>query len=425
MRPTIQRLGTIILILATFVSPFSATPVEAERLTTRRRQKNLSEAKRLLEAGRDVEAVEIYRRLLFAFPGNKKFERKIREIVNRSVEALVEKARKRAKTNYTAAIKILKKAHKRQPNSTVVAREFKKLDYRFFLGKWRSPEQIQRKKQRIDKQARERRAMLGLSDKFEIIKQTYNDEVLFRFFTDVDTRQARSLLRQVQASSKSLYGAYIEFMGPFGVKAAKTPIDIVLFNDKGRYVRVTGAPGRSAGVYIPSRGASFFYRSAGTYSFPTLLHEITHQLNDKVLGGLSVSGWFEEGIAEYFGAGSLSKGGKRIKLGRVDPYRLRAFQAATRGTGRQEFIPLEKFLALGHVQLTGQYYAEAWALVHYLLEGHGIGRFVLFDFIRSGIEERRGQGKVRELEEVLRSYGISLRALETKFVEHFREGKQR
>ncbi len=108
-----------------------------------------------------------------------------------------------------------------------------------------------------------------------------------------------------------------------------------------------------------------------------MLHEGTHFIIHLAEPKVIVSRWIHEGCAEYFGSASFD--GKRFTTGLVQDGRLLHFQDMIAG-GR--VLPMEHLLRAGNpyasgdepVDFKGEEYAQAWTLVHFLMEGRN-GRY--------------------------------------------------
>ena len=101
----------------------------------------------------------------------------------------------------------------------------------------------------------------------------------------------------------------------------------------------------------------------GDRPYHTLYHEYTHALLHLNFAGLPL--WLDEGLAEYLGNASL--GDKEVRIGLIDPSHLYILQQNKR-------LPIETLLAVDHSSpyyneqdRASVFYAESWALVHYLL----------------------------------------------------------
>jgi tetratricopeptide (TPR) repeat protein len=94
-------------------------------------------------------------------------------------------------------------------------------------------------------------------------------------------------------------------------------------------------------------------------------HEYVHLLVRNSFGKAPL--WFNEGLAEYYSTFEISDGNKKVTLGKPVTVRVRALV-------EREFIPLESLLNVDENSpyykeqaKRSIFYAESWALVHYLL----------------------------------------------------------
>lgn len=122
------------------------------------------------------------------------------------------------------------------------------------------------------------------------------------------------------------------------------------------------------GYFQPTSGAYYITLSteAGERAYPTIFHEYVHLLVGTTLADVPV--WFNEGLAEYYSTYQMY-GDREATLGRVKEEHV--FEL------RERFIPLKDLLAVDHRSSLynegdrrGVFYAESWALVHYLLIGN-------------------------------------------------------
>jgi hypothetical protein len=144
----------------------------------------------------------------------------------------------------------------------------------------------------------------------------------------------------------------------FGSKRDYQPF-MPLFN--GKRVDVGGYFQQAEGAYYITLSTE-----AGEYAYPTIFHEYVHLLVGNALADVPV--WFNEGLAEYYSSYEMF-GDRQAKLGRVKEEHV--FDL------RERFIPLTELLAVDHQSplynegsRRGVFYAESWALVHYLLIGN-------------------------------------------------------
>jgi len=123
-------------------------------------------------------------------------------------------------------------------------------------------------------------------------------------------------------------------------------------------------------IVVPATGAD--------ENLTTVYHEYTHFLIDNSFGRSNIPAWLNEGIAEYYEKFQIEND-QKVTLGATNENHLRLLQQG-------KFIPLETFFATDYYTLHKQtkqnaqlFYAEAWALTHFLLHGNGGARRVQFD----------------------------------------------
>lgn len=399
-------LARLVLLAALLSAPtlaFAGGPLETVQRAAKRAEK----------AGDQEAAERAYARLAFA--GSRSALKKLRALQSERAEPLFEEAASLAKSDDAeAALEALARAAQIAPHDAQVAKLYKKLDHTFVGGRWIPADRAEAAREEDARLGETRRAALGLSEAFVIIR-----EGPFRFYTDIDMRYGRSVLEQMFASIQTHYAEYLRVMEPLGVRYPAGGLDVVLFQHESDYLKHTGVPG-SAGVYFPSKGAGFFFAGSQGFNFPTMLHEMTHQLNHKVLGTVRPTPWFEEGIAEYFGAGLLSAGGRRIKLGVPDRGRMSDFRGMQLAG---QTYPLASYFAAS-AQLSGAYYAQAWALTYFLMEGSPVGRLIAFDLIAASKAKVQGSTLSRaEVERVLADHGLTVDALEQAYLAFHRGEK--
>jgi len=132
-----------------------------------------------------------------------------------------------------------------------------------------------------------------------------------------------------------------------------------LFN--GKRVDVGGYFQGSAGAYYITLNTE-----AGDRAYPIIFHEYVHLLVGNSQADVPI--WFNEGLAEYYATYQLF-GEREATLGRVQEDHVLSL--------RERFIPLTELLAVDHKSplynegdRRSIFYAESWALVHYLLIGN-------------------------------------------------------
>lgn len=168
--------------------------------------------------------------------------------------------------------------------------------------------------------------------------------------------QFREVFGRVFPSTKQAMPAPI-VVHVFGSERAYQPF-MPLFN--GKRVDVGGYFQEAAGAYYITLNIE-----AGERAYPTIFHEYVHLLVGNTLADVPV--WFNEGLAEYYSTYQMY-GEREASIGRVKEEHV--FEL------RERFIPLTELLAVDHRsplynegERRGVFYAESWALVHYLLLG--------------------------------------------------------
>ncbi len=176
-----------------------------------------------------------------------------------------------------------------------------------------------------------------------------------------------------------------------------------------------GNPGQSVAAYYEHGRERMILMYVGAFDPSIIMHEATHQIihfyarhfceiedreADRKAGKPpepvsfddhrlhSAFFWFQEGIAEYFGAAGLGRTEAEWKLGRLQKGRMGFFQFMK---GQNKVWPVEEFLFADQAQiqnlsavkgggagmgdeLKGLMYSQGWTLVHYFLHG-GEGKY--------------------------------------------------
>lgn len=139
-----------------------------------------------------------------------------------------------------------------------------------------------------------------------------------------------------------------------------------------------------------------------------LFHEYTHSIIHQNFPSLPT--WLDEGSADFYGATEIRSG--HVYLGRVPAGRLRKLQTGSR-------LPLATLLTVTHDsphyqegEKTGLFYAQSWALVHYLFMDEQARKAGLFQTYLKALQSasdplaaaRAGLGDLDQLESVLALY---------------------
>jgi len=140
-----------------------------------------------------------------------------------------------------------------------------------------------------------------------------------------------------------------------------------------------GKPAALSGYFIRQPDANYIAINGDRRQDATgiVYHEYVHYFTANNLPGLPV--WFEEGLAELYQSFRMS--GDKVQLGFPDPRHLLVLNTSP-------LIPFDEFLRVDHQsplynegERKGIFYAESWALVHYLLVGSDERRPEAYRFI--------------------------------------------
>lgn len=153
---------------------------------------------------------------------------------------------------------------------------------------------------------------------------------------------------------------------------APLPVNVYLFRDRASF-----APYRDAimhrkdapfsGLFLPARDAKFALITVGGQdgSDRIIYHELTHYFIANTVAGLPL--WLNEGLAEYYS--TFKTRGTDVEIGHHVPQHILTLRD-------EPFIPLSRLFVIDHQspeynesRRQGMFYAESWALVHYLLIG--------------------------------------------------------
>ncbi|QQS40552.1 MAG: tetratricopeptide repeat protein [Acidobacteriota bacterium] len=206
---------------------------------------------------------------------------------------------------------------------------------------------------------------------------------LFGNAAEKDVRAAAEKLEQFREAFKLLFPE-VRF-------DATIPTNVVVFRDKASYrpfkpKKDDGTPDEDlAGFFQPGEDVNYITFSVDrpeAETFGIVFHEYVHFLVDAQFGKSQVPAWFNEGLAEYYQTIEILEG-RKIVLGKPQNDHLRLLRSA-------ELIPLEQFFSVDNYSLQrhdsesrGYFYAQAWALMHYLMEGGQeakLGDFLSFLF---------------------------------------------
>src|SRR5262245_20990617 len=163
---------------------------------------------------------------------------------------------------------------------------------------------------------------------------------------------------------------------------SSVPITVIVFKNDSAYRPFKplqqGKPSDVSGHFQSSGDVAYIALAAGrggANPYAVIFHEYVHALTSggslPAPLGATLPTWASEGLAEYFSSFEVTGGGKKGRLGA-------AIASHARLLGERPLIPLETLLAVDQTSpfyvetdKKSLFYAESWALTHYLLRPGG------------------------------------------------------
>jgi tetratricopeptide (TPR) repeat protein len=190
---------------------------------------------------------------------------------------------------------------------------------------------------------------------------------------EVEVRRLATALEQYHAAFARLLPAeHFDLSVPTTVVVFRGDREYAPFKPLYRGQTASGV----AGYFQPGAEVNYITLAAdgegGRGPSPTLLHEYAHLLvnNYARLAPL----WLAEGLAEYYSTARISGDRRKMTLGRPARNRAQALRA-------HALLPLPELFAVDNQsplyfeqQKRALFYAQSWALAHYLLNGGGAAR---------------------------------------------------
>lgn len=156
------------------------------------------------------------------------------------------------------------------------------------------------------------------------------------------------------------------------------PIHVVVFNDDKGFEpfkpRYSGKPKEVGGYFSASPDMNYIAMCTDPHkreAHTVVFHEYTHFLLRDMK---SIPLWLNEGLAEFYSTFEISEDGKEVSIGKVIPAHVRFLR-------QEKLLPLATLLGVdqrsphyNESEKQGLFYAESWALTHYLIMGKNQAR---------------------------------------------------
>lgn len=153
------------------------------------------------------------------------------------------------------------------------------------------------------------------------------------------------------------------------------PITVIVFKNDGAFKSYKpiyqGKPAAVSGYFQPGEDVNYILLTSDlreTNPYAVIFHEYVHALTSD--NSRPLPPWLNEGIAEYYSSFEVESGEKKVWLGKAIANHVLYLR-------EQKFLPLQRLFAVDHGspeynerERKGVFYAQSWALVHYLLLGN-------------------------------------------------------
>lgn len=204
--------------------------------------------------------------------------------------------------------------------------------------------------------------------------------------SEKDIRSVAARLEQFREVFRRIFDK-VNFNSP-------VPTTVIVFKDANSYnpykpVKKDGQIDKNVdGYFLSAEDANYITLAVDgdiNQAYETIFHEYTHFWIDNNVGKSSVPPWLNEGLAEYYQNLKIENDQKVI-LGSSQAEHLEVLS-------ENKLIPFDTFFNTDNYTLTqqgsdgsGLFYAQSWALLHYLMQGGGrSGQMYKFlDLVMSG-----------------------------------------
>jgi tetratricopeptide (TPR) repeat protein len=235
----------------------------------------------------------------------------------------------------------------------------------------------------------------------------------YLFVGDADAAELREAAQRFE-QFRALFAAQFPAAGA----TSQTPTIVVVFKDNEAYRHFRplyqNNPVDFDGYFQAGLDVNYVVLPAGRSlrdAYAKIFHESVHLLIESRARG--VPDWFNEGLALYYSTLEMSDADGRVVLGRPVGEYVRTLRA-------RPLLPLASLCTIDRASAdyneadkSGIFYAESWALVHYLISGRGGSRQLqilrFLELYAAGVAEEDAFRKAfqvgyAEMDEELRAY---------------------
>src|SRR6266542_4048006 len=235
----------------------------------------------------------------------------------------------------------------------------------------------------------------------------------FTLIGDASEKEIRNVGMRLEQFREAFSQISSQIFSP-SVIDSSVPITVVVFKNDSEYRPFKplhqGKPADVSGHFQSSGDVAYIALAAGRGGgnpYAVIFHEYVHALTSggalRATPGVALPTplptplptWISEGLAEYFSSFEVTGGGKNGRLGA-------AIASHARLLGARQLIPLETLLAVDQTSpfyvetdKKSLFYAESWALTHYLLRPGG-RRLQFRQFIRALAQLSLGTLRLRQ-----------------------------
>jgi tetratricopeptide (TPR) repeat protein len=187
----------------------------------------------------------------------------------------------------------------------------------------------------------------------------------FLFIGDADERTLRGIARKLERFRATL----VRVLGEVAAQSPAPTVVLVFATEESfapYRLRFNGTPVESRAFALASESVQYLALSArdDTHDAREIYHEYTHLLVNNVLG--DAPDWLHEGLASFYETFEEIDEGRTVRIGRPAIERL--------AVARRGMMPLDALMTTTRFSATynvgperAEFYAQSWALVHYLL----------------------------------------------------------